>query len=375
MTDSADIRHMDSALALAARAIGVCEPNPRVGCVLVGADGLEIGAGSTQQAGGPHAEIMALRDAQSRGHSSAGATAYVTLEPCSHHGRTAPCCDALAREGVRRVVAALVDPNPKVAGNGIARLRAAGVEVQVGPAADAARELNIGFFSRMLRQRPWTRMKIAASLDGVTALENGQSQWITSEAARVDGHAWRARASAVLTGIGTVLEDDPSLDVRLVAVQHQPALVVVDSQLQLPLQARLFSARRVLLVYAAQNDPQKAAALQTRGARVALLPGATAAGRLKVDLTRMLSDLALRHEVNELHVEAGHKLNGSLLRAGLVDELLVYLAPKLIGPGRVMAALDPLACLADVRPLQFRSVAMVGPDLRLLARTVQEPWF
>lgn len=370
-----DVQWMARAQGLAAKAVGVCEPNPRVGCVLVGADGLEIGVGSTQQAGGPHAEIMALRDAQSRGHSIAGATVYATLEPCSHHGRTPPCCDALVQAGVRRVVASLVDPNPKVAGSGIARLRAAGVEVRVGPGADAARELNIGFFSRMLRQRPWVRMKIAASLDGVTALENGRSQWITSKEARADGHAWRARASAVLTGIGTVLEDDPSLDVRLVAVQNQPALVVVDSQLQLPLQARLFSARRVLLVYAAHDDPPKVAALEARGAKVALLPAPAGSGRSKVDLAHMLVELALRHEVNELHVEAGHKLNGSLLRAGLVDELLVYLAPKMIGPGRAMAALDPLASLADVRQLQFRSAAMVGPDLRLLARTCQEPWF
>ena len=180
-------------------------PNPRVGCVLVDAAGRTIGQGHTQQAGGPHAEVMALRDAAAQGHSTVGATAYVTLEPCSHHGRTGPCCDALIKAGVRKVVASIADPNPLVAGQGFERLRAAGVEVEIGPGAAESRELNIGFFSRMLRKTPWVRMKVAASLDGKTALDDGTSQWITSEQARTDGHAWRARACAVLTGMGTVL--------------------------------------------------------------------------------------------------------------------------------------------------------------------------
>ena len=225
---------MDQALGWAQRSLWLTSPNPRVGCVLVNPAGRTIGQGHTQQAGGPHAEVMALRDAAAQGHSTAGATAYVTLEPCSHHGRTGPCCDALINAGVRKVVASIADPNPLVAGQGFARLRAAGVDVEVGPGAAESRELNIGFFSRMLRKTPWVRMKIAASLDGKTALPDGTSQWITSEAARTDGHAWRARACAVLTGIGTVLEDNPRLDVRLVDTPRQPIRVLVDSRLQVP---------------------------------------------------------------------------------------------------------------------------------------------
>lgn len=225
--------YIDTALSCAQQAVGLSEPNPRVGCVLTSPTGEVIGQGHTQRVGGPHAEIEALRDAQARGVSTQGATAYVTLEPCSHHGRTPPCCDALVAAGVARVVMATLDPNPLVGGRGAERLRAAGIAVDVLPPnseqAQAARELNIGFFSRMIRQTPWVRMKMAASLDGVTALNNGASQWITGAPARTDGHAWRARAGAVLTGIGTVLEDDPMLDVRLVPATRQPHLVIVDS--------------------------------------------------------------------------------------------------------------------------------------------------
>lgn len=355
---------MQRALALARNAIGLSEPNPRVGCVLVSADGQRVlGQGYTQPAGQAHAEIMALRDAAARGHSVTGATAYVSLEPCSHHGRTGPCCDALVAAGVGRVVAALPDPNPLVAGEGFARLRAGGVEVIVGPGADESRELNIGFFSRMVRATPWVRMKIAASLDGRTALENGASQWITSGEARADGHAWRARAGAVLTGIGTVRDDNPRLDVRAVATPRQPDVVVVDSRLETPPDANLFQPGRRLFVYAAVQDAQREAALAARGAEVVLLPGPGG----KVDLPALLRDLAARG-VNELHVEAGHKLNGSLVREGLVDELLVYLAPKLIGLGRGMAQFGPLADLAAAVPLQFMSSQRAGPDLRILAR-------
>ena len=355
---------MQQALALARQAIGLSEPNPRVGCVLVAPDGQRVlGQGHTQPAGQAHAEIMALRDAAARGHPVNGATAYVTLEPCSHHGRTGPCCDALLAAGVARVVAASPDPNPLVAGQGFARLRAGGVEVLVGPGAADSRELNIGFFSRMVRGIPWVRMKIAASLDGRTALENGASQWITSAEARADGHAWRARAGAVLTGIGTVREDDPRLDVRAVAAPRQPDVVVVDSRLDTPVGANVFQAGRRLFIYAAAADPQRQAALAARGAEVVLMPGAGG----KVDLPALLRDLAAR-EVNELHVEAGHKLNGSMLREGLVDELLVYLAPKLIGLGREMAHFGPLADLGAAVPLEFRSSERVGPDLRVVAR-------
>ena len=361
-------RHIADAERLALQGRFTTDPNPRVGCVITDAAGRVIGQGHTQPVGGAHAEIMALRDAAAHGHSLVGATAYVTLEPCAHHGRTGPCCDALIAAGIGKVVASIADPNPLVAGQGFARLRAAGVEVEVGPGAAESRELNIGFFSRMVRKTPWVRLKVAASLDGKTALENGTSQWITTEAARTDGHAWRARASAVLTGVGTVLEDNPRLDVRLVETTRQPHLVVVDSQLQTPPDARLFSAGRAVWIYAAAPaDRDREAALKARGATVTYLPNAEG----KVDLAAMLADLA-RREVNELHVEAGHKLNGSLMREGLVDELLVYLAPKFIGSGMGMAsqphAGGPLTELAGALPLEFHSVDRLGPDLRIVAR-------
>lgn len=356
-------RYIKQALGLAAQALFVSNPNPRVGCVLVAPDGLEIGSGHTQQAGGAHAEVMALRSAQEAGHSTQGATAYVTLEPCAHQGRTGPCCDALVAAGIGKVVASLTDPNPLVAEQGFARLRAAGVAVEVGPGAAESRELNIGFFSRMVRGIPWVRMKAATSLDGATALPNGTSQWITSPAARADGHAWRARACAVLTGIGTVLDDNPRLDVREVPTPRQPHVVVVDSQLQTPPDARLFMAGRACYIYAAIQNDEKKAALEASGATVICLPNAQG----KVDLAAMLRDLAARG-VNELHVEAGHKLNGSLLREGLVDELLIYMAPMLLGPGLGLAQVGPFEALTQGLKLDFISVERLGPDLRLVAR-------
>lgn len=358
---------MRLALDEAAQAVGLAEPNPRVGCVLVSAQGQLLGRGHTQPVGGPHAEVMALRDMQSRGSAAAGATAYVTLEPCSHFGRTGPCCEALISCGIGRVVASIADPNPLVSGQGFARLSSAGVEVDIGPGAEESRELNIGFFSRMLRQTPWVRLKTAASLDGKTALENGVSKWITSELARADGQAWRARACAILTGIGTVLDDNPRLDVRISDVRRQPALIVVDSRLQTPVDAKLFITGRSLLIYAAVRDDEKEAALVARGATVIYMPGNAPGIENKVDLKAMLADLA-RREVNELHVEAGHKLNGSLMRETLVDELLVYLAPRLIGQGRGMANFGPLTALDQTVPLEFKSTAMLGPDLRIVAR-------
>ncbi len=360
----------------AAGALRLSNPNPRVGCVITTVDGRMIAQGHTQQAGGPHAEVMALRDAQSRGSSVVGATAYVTLEPCSHHGRTPPCCDALIAAGIAKVVVATTDPNPLVAGRGIERLRAAGVEVELlpsdGEAARASRELNIGFFSRMIRKTPWVRMKMASSLDGVTALPNGVSQWITSEAARTDGHAWRARACAVLTGIGTVLEDNPMLDVRLVETPRQPHLVVVDSRLETPLDARLFNPpahglSRRILIYTASQDRGRTAALQARGATVVHMPGPASGNGAKVDLAAMLLDLG-RREVNELHVEAGHKLNGSFVREGLVDEFLLYLAPKMLGQGSGVAQFGPLTRLSEGLALGFHEVERVGADLRIVAR-------
>ena len=363
-----DLMHL--ALQLSQEALLVTSPNPRVGCVLIGSDGMLVGQGHTQKAGSPHAEVMALRDAAAQGHSTQGATAYVTLEPCSHQGRTGPCCDALIAAGIKKVVASIADPNPLVLGQGFARLRAAGIEVEVGPGASESRELNIGFFSRMIRRTPWVRMKMAASLDGTTALANGQSQWITGPEARADGHAWRARACAMLTGIGTVLEDNPRLDVRLVDTPRQPHLVVVDSRLQMPLDAHLFIAGRALYIYAAIENDLKKSALQAQGATVIYLPD----GNGKVDLAAMMKDLGTR-EINELHVEAGSKLNGSLIRAGLVDELLLYLAPKLLGPGQGMAAFGPLQSLADAVTLQFQSVDRVGADLRILARVAGHDQF
>lgn len=355
------------ALALAAQATGLSDPNPRVGCVVVAADGRVIGEGCTQAAGGPHAEVVALQAARRAGHDPRGATAIVTLEPCSHHGRTPPCCDALIAAGIARVEVAVEDPNPLVAGQGIARLRAAGIAVDVvgGGWGAAARELNVGFFSRMQRGRPWLRMKIAASLDGTTALADGSSQWITGPAARADGHAWRKRAGAVLTGIGTVRDDDPRLDVREVPTAKQPLRVVVDSRLEIAPGARILQPPGRALVYcAAGADDARRAALQAPHIEVATLP-ATAAG--KTDLHALVADLGER-EVNELHVEAGHQLNGSLLRAGLVDELLVYLAPRLLGPGRGMAAIGPLQQLAQSLDFEFVDVERVGGDLRLRLR-------
>ena len=261
-----DTAFMQQALGLAREALYLTSPNPRVGCVLVGADGSVLGSGHTQRAGEAHAEVMALRDAQANGHDVKGATAYVTLEPCSHQGRTGPCCDALAAAGVARVVVALQDPNPLVAGQGTARLRAAGVQVDAGLLADEAHEMNIGFFKRMTHGTPWVRMKVAASLDGQTALENGVSQWITSAPARDDGHAWRARACAVLTGIGTVLEDDPQLDVRAVPTPRQPTLVVMDSQLETPLTAKLFQPQRPVWIYCATDHAERRAVLWRFGA-------------------------------------------------------------------------------------------------------------
>jgi diaminohydroxyphosphoribosylaminopyrimidine deaminase/5-amino-6-(5-phosphoribosylamino)uracil reductase len=360
-----DSAPLQRALELAEQSIGLSEPNPRVGCVIVGADGQVLGEGFTQRAGGAHAEIDALRAAAERGADVRGATVYVTLEPCSHHGRTPPCCDALIAAGVGRVVVAIGDPNPRVAGQGLARLRAAGITVTLADAdiAEAARELNIGFFARMHRGRPWVRVKVAASLDGRTALPNGESQWITGAAARADGHAWRKRAGAVLTGIGTVLADDPRLDVREVETALQPLRAVVDSRLRTPPGARLLAPPGAALLFTCSHDAAAAHALRERGAAVLRV---AAAGE-HVDLDAVLADLAAR-EVNELHVEAGARLAGALLQRELVDEWLVYLAPTLVGAGRGMAAVTPLERLSQAPRLEFVDIARVGEDLRIRAR-------
>ena len=356
---------MHRALLRAHDALHRSDPNPRVGCLLV-RDGVVLGKGATQAPGGPHAEVEALRDARERGHDPRGATAYVTLEPCSHFGRTPPCVDALIDAGIARVVAAMEDPNPLVAGRGFARLREAGLAVECGVCADEARELNIGFDARMTRGRPWVRMKVAASLDGQSALANGRSQWITGEAARRDGHAWRARASALLTGIGTVRLDDPRLDVRDIDTPRQPWRVLVDSRFEVPVDARIVRHVRDgkrLVVVGAVDQPARRAALEAVGCETWLVPNDAG----KVDLAALIAELA-RHEVNELHVEAGGQLNGSLLRAGLVDELLAYIAPCLLGPGMPMIALPPIEALEYRQALTYHDVARIGDDLRIRAR-------
>jgi diaminohydroxyphosphoribosylaminopyrimidine deaminase / 5-amino-6-(5-phosphoribosylamino)uracil reductase len=358
---------MAMAHQLAQSAISISPPNPAVGCVVVSASGKMLAKGATHRAGGPHAEAAAILDAQLRGQDLTGATAYVTLEPCSHQGRTGPCCAALIAAGIRKVVAATTDPNPLVAGQGFARLRAAGVKVEVGLGSSMARELNIGFFSRMVRKTPWVRLKVAASFDGHSALPNGQSQWITGDAARHDGHVWRARAGALLTGIGTVLQDDPRLDVRGLDAARQPPLAIIDSRLETPPGARLFQADRSVWIYCAVRDDTRAAALQAVGATVIPMPGPTAPHAGKVDLRAMLHDLA-RREVNELHVEAGHQLNGSFFREGLVDDFLVYLAPKMLGQGMGMASFGPLVALSDAPQFDILSADRIGGDLRILAR-------
>ena len=356
-----DTGGMTLALEWAAKAMTSTAPNPRVGCVIV-RDGAVIGAGHTQPPGQAHAEIEALRNAAELGHDVRGATAYVTLEPCNHFGRTPPCSDALVRAGLGRVVAAIEDPNPLVAGQGMAKLAAAGIDTRIGVLAHEAYELNIGFFSRMRRGLPWVRMKTAASLDGGTALHNGQSQWITGPEARADGHAWRARAGVILTGIGTVKTDDPQMTVRSSDCLRQPRRVIVDSRLEIRLDARILAGEACWLV-AADPDPARVAALQDAGHEVLLLPNAQG----KVDLPALMRELG-RREINEVHVEAGSKLNGSLIREGCVDELLVYLAPSLLGTAQGMFSLGPYDDLEQRQQMVFHQVQQIGADLRILAR-------
>lgn len=368
-----DRQRMREALALAEQSIGLSDPNPRVGCIVGWADGRIAGRGFTQQAGGPHAEVVALREAQAAGTDLSGATAWVTLEPCSHHGRTPPCCDALIAAGIGRVVVAVGDPNPLVAGAGLARLRAAGIEIAMGDdeVAKAARELNIGFFSRMERGRPWVRAKIAASLDGRTALPNGVSQWITGAAARRDGHAWRRRAGAIVTGSGTVLADDPRLDVRLVSTTMQPMRVVVDGSLRCPPSARIFLPPGQAIVVTADDTTHQANRLRSQGVAMLAMPDMASVppepAKPRVDLAATLSWLAGRG-VNEVHVEAGAALNGALAQADLIDEWLVYLGPVWLGTGRGMLDLPPLHDLAQLPRWAFCEAVQISPDLRLRLR-------
>jgi diaminohydroxyphosphoribosylaminopyrimidine deaminase/5-amino-6-(5-phosphoribosylamino)uracil reductase len=340
---------MRRALALAAKGMYTTTPNPRVGCVLTRGESV-IGEGWHERAGGPHAEVVALR-----GVDAVGATVYVNLEPCNHRGRTPPCVPALVQAKVARVVAAMRDPNREAGGGGEA-LAAAGIRFEHGLLADEARELNIGFVSRVTRGRPWVRMKIAATLDGRTALEDGRSQWITGPEARRDGHRWRARASAILTGIGTVRADDPQLTVREVETPRQPLRVIVESRLETPPEARILHGERVL-VFAGRDG-------ELPNAEVVALPNAQG----KVDLPRMMEVLAQRG-VNELHVEAGFRLNGSLVREGCVDEFLLYLNASFLGDSaQGMLDLSPVASLDGRLRLRLLPVERLGDDLRLLAR-------
>ncbi len=352
---------MGQALALAARGLFTTTPNPRVGCVIV-RDGAVIGEGFHVRAGEPHAEALALADAARRGHDVRGATLYVTLEPCAHQGRTPPCVDAVIASGVARVVIAMADPDPVAAG-GMERLRAAGIDVETGVAESDARELNIGFVTRLTRGTPWVRLKIAASLDGRTALDNGESQWITGEEARADGHAWRARACAVLTGIGTVLQDDPALTVRAVETTRQPLRVVVDRRGETPAGARVLADGQALVVTAGPRNPAWPESIE-----VATL--ADAQGR--VDLAALLRLLGARG-INELHVEAGARLDGALLEAGLVDEIVAYLAPDVIGdPARGMfSRAQALAALGARTRFEWQDVRFTGRDLRVIARRAE----
>jgi len=343
---------MARALALAQKGLFTSTPNPRVGCVLAQGESV-VGEGWHEKAGGPHAEVVAIDKAGSR---AAGATMYVNLEPCSHQGRTPPCVDFIKKNKINRVIAAMLDPNPQAAHGG-AQLAAAGIGFEHGLMADEAKELNIGFVSRMTRGRPWVRMKIAATLDGRTALADGRSQWITGAEARKDGHRWRARACAILTGIGTVKADDPRLTVRDVATSRQPLRVVVDSRLEIPEKAKILEGGNTLIFCGVENA-------RKLNAEVVTLPNKNN----KVELPQMLEELA-RRGVNELQVEAGFRLNGSLAREGCVDEFLVYLNPSFLGDeAQGMLALSGISSLEQKIKTRITSLDRIGDDIRILAR-------
>jgi len=366
MYTAVDHQFMSQALAEAQNALYLSNPNPRVGCIIV-KDGVVIGRGHTQRVGGPHAEIQALADVKVNGFDATGSTIYVTLEPCNHTGRTPPCVDALIAAKPTLVIMAMSDPNPLVSGKGLERLKAAGIDVRCGLLESEAQSLNQGFISKMTRGLPWVRMKIAASLDGKTALPNGHSQWITGPLARADGHHWRAQACAILTGVGTVKEDDPSLDVRDVKTERQPWRIIVDSKLETPLNAKVLSklqASDVILVCASldsEESKDKSKAFEALGVEVLAMANANG----KVDLPKLFVYLAKERHMNEIHVEAGFKLNGSLLRESCVDELLLYYAPFFMGDGVGMANISPLTALDQRQDWQIIDQTLFGSDLRL----------
>lgn len=356
-----DQLYMNRALDLARSVMVSTSPNPRVGCVIVN-NGQIVGEGATQPPGGPHAEVCAIRDAQAKGHALRGSTFYVTLEPCSHHGRTPPCADALLAVEPARVVIAARDPNPLVSGAGIKKLRQAAIKVEIGMGLEQALEINPGFVSRMSIQRPWVRMKIASTLDGKIALNNGRSQWITGSHARADGHRWRARACVILTGSGTVSDDDPLLTVRGVDTPRQPVRAVIDSQFAIDEDARIFNGDPVW-IFVTEYNAAKAERLAARNARVITVNEKNR----HVDLKAVMAWLG-QQEINEVHVEAGPGLNGALLQAGCVDELLVYMAPKILGDARSAVRHTPFTVLDDAYQFEFFDTAPCGDDLRLRAR-------
>ena len=366
MYSAVDHQWMSEALAQAQKALYLSNPNPRVGCVIV-RDGKVIGSGFTQAVGMAHAEVQALANAKTLGNDVAGSAIYITLEPCSHTGRTPPCVDALIAAKPAKVIVAMSDPNPLVAGKGLEKLRAAGIEVQCGLLESEAQALNRGFISRMTRGLPWVRMKIAASLDGKTALPDGQSQWITGPLARADGHHWRAQACAIVTGVGTVKEDDPSLNVRDVDTQRQPVRIIIDSKLDTPPTAKILQnpdQSGVMIICASLESAEmqaKAKIFEERGIEVMAMANAFG----KVDLPALFSYLAKEREMNEIHIESGFKLNGSMLREDCVDELLLYYAPFLMGEGIGMANVGLMNSLGNRQNWQIIDQALFGPDLRL----------
>ncbi len=359
MFSSDDHAYMSQALQLAEKGLYSTSPNPRVGCVIV-RDGKIAGSGWHVQTGQPHAEINALNIA---GGAAQGATVYLTLEPCSHYGRTHPCAEALIRAKVAKVIIAMQDPNPLVAGRGASLLKQSGINVLVGLMGEWAKDLNVGFVSRMTNNRPWVRMKIAASLDGKTALNNGVSQWITGEAARHDGHRFRARSCAVLTGIGTVLEDDPQLSVRFIETSRQPLRIIIDSQLKIPTTAKVLRGEGEL-IFTTTDNKERISALKEAGARPIILPSEKG----KIDLAGLMQILA-DFEINELLVEAGNRLSSAFIREGLVDELIIYLAPHLIGNRAMgMLQLPELTDLSEKYNLKIKDLRMVGEDIRIMSR-------
>ena len=359
MFNANDYIYMTRALQLAEQGLFTTMPNPRVGCVIV-KEGKIIGEGAHLKAGEPHAEVFALQQA---GDNAKGATAYVTLEPCNHTGRTPPCTHALLQAGIAKVIASMQDPNPLVAGSGLAHLQAHNIETASGLMQAQAEVLNLGFISRMTRKQPFVRCKIAASLDGKTALNNGASQWITSEPARLDVQHWRARSCAILTGIGTVLADNPSMSVRDIATNRQPLKVIVDSQLQTPIDAKILQGGNVLIAFI-KDAQNKSAALIDAGVQLLCIPNE----QNKVCLKTLLSHLAAC-EINEVLVEGGESLNGALLAQNLIDELLIYYAPKLMGStAKGMFALPAFTQMSQAMHLDIIDMRQIGVDIRLRAK-------